>query len=171
MLPKNVRPQVVPKAVKILVKQSENKVTPIIFCAICIIFILLILLNNYSGKRCVFDTDRCYVNSKYIYIVNELNGKIHIFNMKGTCIKKVNVITKGGVVWSKYDDALYIYSVRTNIEMCINGEKITEKKTFYGNPNEFYTTNNSCNQNIATLKNDMVYLPSGDSVLLIQEPE
>ena len=86
-----------------------------------------------------------------------MQNNIQIFDSNGQFLNKLIVPSKGGILWCGYNDALYVYSVRS--KECIRIEQDTYKiikDTVYRSEKEFYTSIKANNEFICKLKGNEV---------------
>ncbi len=113
---------------------------------------------------------QCYHSKdKYVYLVSPKNGLIQIFSYNGEFIKGFNIPSDSGEVWSGSNDLLYIYCVRSNSQITIDGENLVfEQNVFYSNTYDFYRAKNITNENLCEIRKNVVSIKKDNTEQKIQ---
>ena len=107
--------------------------------------------KSFSDVQCYYKDD------KYIYLVGTKDGVVQIFSYQGDFIKGFNIPSNGGIVWAGSNKLLYIYCVRSNILIKIDGEELEFKENvFYRNPNDFYESNTITNETLCNIRGNVI---------------
>lgn len=97
----------------------------------------------FEDKQKIYGNEKCYCNDKYLYVVNEKYGIVHIFLKNGDFISRIQVPTGGGVVYSGINDSLYIYSIReSKVTEITNNQVVAEYDNSFNDIDDFFESYN-----------------------------
>ena len=139
-----------------------------VFSFVLLVFFLINMFSFWSGRTSetmensseltpILGTEQCFFDNNYCYLINTMQNNIQIFDSNGQFLNKLIVPSKGGILWCGYNEALYVYSVRS--KECIRIERDTYKiikDTAYRSEKEFYTSIKANNEFICKLKGNEV---------------
>lgn len=115
----------------------------------------------FVEQESIYDS-QCYYINKYIYAISPQIGVVQIFADDGEFIKGIYLPTVGGTVWSGSNDKIYLYCVRSNTQVTIDGEEfMCEYNIYYDDLNDFYISKNINNKYMCMLKGNKVYINNG----------
>jgi len=114
-------------------------------------------ITTFDKPELLYGNEYCFVSDEYIYTVNTHLGIIHIFDKAGEFKKGLQIPTSSGAVWcGNKDNFLYIYSVRNNILIQLDGiNHSDETNIYYSSPYDFYNSLNLTNLSSKLSKNEI----------------
>ena len=64
------------------------------------------ILQEFSQPQNLYGNEKSFADEKYIYVINEQIGVVHIFDYNGTFLKRLQLPSKGGTVWATMEKNL-----------------------------------------------------------------
>ncbi len=97
-------------------------------------------IMEFSEVKSVYDTDGCYFDGEFCYMVNDRHEYVQVFNKDGIFERGFTIPSKGGIMWTGYNDALYVYAVRQGECVKIDGLSCTKEDIYFANEEQFRKT-------------------------------